>query len=228
MDRLLDAVGVTSGTRLLEIGTGWGALAARAAGRGAQVTTLTLSREQQSAARRRAQDEGVAERVDVQLCDYRDATGRYDAVVSIEMLEAVGEDYWPTFFTSVDRLVERGGRVGLQTIVFEHARMVATRKQYTWISKYIFPGGAIPSVRAIESTVAEHTRLVVRDRFHLGRDYARTLREWRTRFDARAADVDALGFDQKFRRMWDFYLAYCEAGFATGYLDDVQVVLEAG
>ena len=105
----------------------------------------------------------------MQLRDYRDATGRYDAVVSVEMLEAVGEDYWPTFFATVDRLVERGGRVGLQTIVFEHARMLATRGQYTWISKYIFPGGAIPSVRAIESTLAEHTRLVVRDRFHFGR-----------------------------------------------------------
>ncbi|MFI5047255.1 MAG: class I SAM-dependent methyltransferase [Acidimicrobiia bacterium] len=227
MDRILDAVRAGPGARLVEIGTGWGALAVRAACRGAHVTTLTLSAEQQAAARRRAQEAGVADRVDVQLRDYRDATGRYDAVVSVEMLEAVGEDYWPVFFSTVDRLVERGGRIGLQTIVFEHARMLATRGQYTWISKYIFPGGAIPSVRAIESTVAEHTRLFVRDRFHFGRDYARTLREWRARFDARADAVDALGFDATFRRMWDFYLAYCEAGFATGYLDDVQLVLEA-
>lgn len=227
MDRILDGVRVGPGVRLLEIGTGWGALAVRAAQRGARVTSLTLSVEQQAAARRRALDAGVADRVDVQLCDYRDATGRYDAVVSVEMLEAVGEDYWPTFFCTVDGLVERGGRVGVQTIVFEHARMVATRGQYTWISKYIFPGGAIPSVRAIESTLASHTRLVIRDRFHFGLDYARTLREWRTRFDARAADVEALGFDRTFRRMWDFYLAYCEAGFATRYLDDVQLVLDA-
>ena len=105
--------------------------------------------------------------------------------------------------------------------------MLATRGQYTWISKYIFPGGAIPSVRAIESTIAEHTRLFVSDRFHFGRNYAQTLHEWRSRFDDRADAVDALGFDATFRRMWDFYLAYCEAGFATGYLDDVQLVLEA-
>jgi cyclopropane-fatty-acyl-phospholipid synthase len=143
------------------------------------------------------------------------------------MLEAVGERYWPTFFSTVDRLVERGGRVGVQTIVFEHARMVATRGQYTWISKYIFPGGAIPSVRALESAVADHTRLVMRDRFHFGRHYVPTLHEWRARFDAHAAEVEALGFDRTFRRMWDFYLAYSEAGFATGYLDDVQLVLDA-
>ena len=142
-------------------------------------------------------------------------------------LEAVGERYWPTFFSKVDELVERGGRVAVQTIVFEHARMIATRGQHTWISKYIFPGGAIPSVRAIESVVAEHTRLVVHDRFHLGLHYATTLREWRSRFTAHAAEVGALGFDRVFRRMWEFYLAYCEAGFATGYLDDVQLVLDA-
>jgi len=227
IDRLLDAVHVRPGTRVLEIGTGWGALAVRAACRGAHVTTLTLSREQQSVARRRANDAGVADRIDVQLRDYRDAQGRYDAVVSVEMLEAVGERYWPTFFSTVDGLVERGGRVGVQTIVFEHARMLATRGQYTWISKYIFPGGAIPSIRAIEGVVAEHTRMVVGDRFHFGRHYATTLRAWRARFDARSAEVEALGFDRTFRRMWDFYLAYSEAGFATGYLDDVQLVLDA-
>ena len=227
IDRLLDAVHVGPGTRVLEIGTGWGALAVRAACRGAHVTTLTLSREQQAVARRRANDAGVSDRIDVQLRDYRDAHGRYDAVVSVEMLEAVGERYWPTFFSTVDGLVERGGRVGIQTIVFEHARMLATRGQYTWISKYIFPGGAIPSIRAIEAVVAEHTRMVVGDRFHFGRHYATTLRAWRARFDAHAAEVEALGFDRAFRRMWDFYLAYSEAGFATGYLDDVQLVLDA-
>ncbi len=113
----------------------------------------------------------------------------------------------------------------MQAIVFEHARMVATRYQYTWIHKYIFPGGLIPSVRAIDATLGEHTRLRITDRFHFGLDYATTLREWRDRFDANADAVDALGFDATFRRMWDFYLAYCEAGFATGYLDDVQLVL---
>jgi cyclopropane-fatty-acyl-phospholipid synthase len=227
IDRILDVVRVRPGTRLLEIGTGWGALAVRAARRGAAVTTLTLSREQQAAARRRAAQEGVGERVDVQLRDYRDAEGSYDAVVSVEMIEAVGERYWPVYFRTIERLLAPGGRAGIQAIVFEHARMLATRAQYTWIHKYIFPGGMIPSVRAIESTLATHTALRTIDRFHFGSDYALTLREWRARFDANAALVDALGFDETFRRMWDFYLAYCEAGFATGYLDDVQLVLAA-
>ena len=227
IDRILDAVRAGPGARLLEIGSGWGALAIRAAKRGASVTTLTISREQQHEARRRVADAGVADRVDVELRDYRDATGAYDAVVSVEMIEAVGERYWPVYFESIERLLAPGGRAGIQAIVLEHARMVATRSQYTWIHKYVFPGGALPSVRAIEQTLAAHTRLRVSDRFHLGPDYATTLREWRARFDAHAAEVDAIGFDHTFRRMWDFYLAYCEAGFATGYLDDVQLVLEA-
>jgi cyclopropane-fatty-acyl-phospholipid synthase len=227
IDRMLDAVHVGPTTRLLEIGTGWGALAVRAAQRGAVVTSLTLSTEQQAAARWRAAEAGVGDRVDVQLCDYRDAEGSFDAVVSVEMIEAVGERYWPEYFTTLERVLASGGRVGIQAIVFEHARMVATRSQYTWIHKYIFPGGLIPSVRAIESTLAEHTGLAVTDAFHFGHDYATTLRAWRSRFDANADAVDALGFDATFRRMWDFYLAYCEAGFATGYLDDVQLVLEA-
>ncbi|HEX5586260.1 MAG TPA: cyclopropane-fatty-acyl-phospholipid synthase family protein [Acidimicrobiia bacterium] len=227
IDRILDCTRVAAGTRLLEIGTGWGALAVRAAERGARVTTVTLSDEQRIAARLRAARHGVADRVDVQLRDYRDVDGRYDAVVSVEMIEAVGERYWPTYFAALERLLAPGGRIGLQSIVFEHARMLATRSQYTWIHKYIFPGGAIPSVRALESTLATHTRLGVVDRFHFGLHYASTLREWRSRFDANADMVDAVGFDGTFRRMWDFYLAYCEAGFATGYLDDVQLVLEA-
>ena len=143
------------------------------------------------------------------------------------MIEAVGERYWPVYFQTIERLLTPGGRAGLQAIVLEHARMVATRYQYTWIHKYIFPGGALPSVRAVEQTLAAHTGLRMADRFHLGPHYAATLREWRARFDANADAVDAMGFDRTFRRMWDFYLAYCEAGFATGYLDDVQLVLEA-
>ena len=212
---------------MLEIGTGWGALAVRAARRGAKVTSLTLSREQQRVARQRASEGGVADRVDVQLRDYRDAEGTYDAVVSVEMVEAVGERYWPVYFQTLERVLAPRGRIGIQAIVLEHARMVATRSQYTWIHKYIFPGGALPSVRAIEATLAAHTGLRTTERLHLGPDYATTLREWRARFDANADAVEVLGFDRTFRRMWDFYLAYCEAGFATGYLDDVQLVLEA-
>ncbi len=225
VDRLLDAVQVGPEKSVVEIGTGWGALAIRAAKRGARVTSLTLSRAQQSLARQRVDAAGVSDRVDIELRDYRAAHGTYDAVVSVEMIEAVGERYWPTYFATLDRLAAPDGKVGIQAIVLEHDRMVATRDQYTWISKYIFPGGALPSVRAITENVREHTKLRITERFAFGASYARTLRAWRERFDAHADDVEALGFDGRFRRMWDFYLAYCEAGFATGYLDVEQLVL---
>ena len=227
VDTLLDATGVGVGTQLLEIGTGWGALAVRAAQRGATVTTFTLSAEQAAVARERAHRAGVSGRVDVQLRDYREADGSYDAIVSVEMIEAVGAEYWPTYFITLDRVLAPGGRIGVQAIVLEHERMLATRDQYTWISKYIFPGGALPSRRAIEETVRDHTALQVDSVTTFGADYARTLRAWREQFDAHATEVDALGFDATFRRMWDFYLAYCEAGFATGYLDVAQIVLSA-
>jgi cyclopropane-fatty-acyl-phospholipid synthase len=227
VDRLLDATGVGLGTQLLEIGTGWGALAVRAAQRGATVTSLTLSREQAELARARAARAGVGARVDVQLRDYREVEGAYDAIVSVEMIEAVGMEYWPTFFTTLERALAPGGRIGLQAILLEHDRMLATRDQCTWINKYVFPGGALPSLRAIDLILHEHTHLRVDETCTFGAQYARTLRCWRERFDAHVEEVDALGFDATFRRMWDFYLAYCEAGFATGYLDVAQLVLSA-
>ena len=225
IDTLLDATGVVLGSHVLEIGTGWGALAIRAAQRGATVTTLTLSDEQAVIARERAQRAGVSGRVDVQVRDYRDVDGRYDAIVSVEMIEAVGSEYWATYFTTLDRALAPDGKVGVQAILLEHDRMLATLDQYTWISKYVFPGGALPSLRAIEDIVRGRTRLRIDSVEAFGADYARTLRAWRERFDAHAREVDALGFDAIFRRMWDFYLAYCEAGFATGYLDVAQIVM---
>ena len=225
VDTLLDATGVGLGSRVLEIGTGWGTLAVRAAQRGATVTTVTLSEEQAVVARECAERAGVAGRVDVQLCDYRDVEGRFDAIVSVEMIEAVGAEYWTTYFRTLDRALAPRGKVGVQAILLAHDRMLATRDQYTWISKYIFPGGALPSLRAIEEIVRGETRLRVDAVDAFGADYARTLRTWREQFDAHAREVDALGFDRTFRRMWDFYLAYCEAGFATGYLDVAQIVM---
>jgi cyclopropane-fatty-acyl-phospholipid synthase len=225
IDGILDLARVRSGMHLLEIGSGWGALAVRAArDRGARVTTLTLSTEQQALARRRAEEAGVADRVDVRLQDYRDAAGQFDAVVSVEMIEAVGEQYWPTYFTALDSLLKPGGRVGLQAITMPHDRMMATRRSYTWIHKYVFPGGIIPSLRAIEDNLAAHTRLSVVERRELGPHYARTLALWRERF---LANWEALSgsFDDTFRRMWEFYLAYCEAGFRAGYLGVSQLGL---
>jgi cyclopropane-fatty-acyl-phospholipid synthase len=227
IDRLLDATGVGPGSRVLEIGTGWGELAIRAAGRGARVLTVTLSAEQRELARLRIAAAGLSDRVEVRLCDYREIEpvgGGYDAILSVEMIEAVGEAYWPTYTAALARLLAPGGQVGLQIITMAHDRLLATRDTYTWIHKYVFPGGLIPSVRAIEE-VAAGSGLAVQDRLDFGADYAETLRRWRSAFNERAAEVAALGFDPIFARTWNFYLAYCEAGFAAGYLDVCQLIL---
>jgi cyclopropane-fatty-acyl-phospholipid synthase len=226
IDRLLDLAGVRAETQLLEIGTGWGELAVRAACRGAQVTTVTLSSEQQAWALRRARQAGVADRVDVQLLDYRQVTGVYDAIVSVEMIEAVGTEFWPTYFATIDRVLAPGGRAALQAITIDHQRLLATKDSYTWIHKYVFPGGIIPSLTAICDAVAGHTALRVRSAGSYGPDYAMTLHRWLARFRSNVSAVRALGFDERFIRMWEFYLAYCEAGFASRYLDVHQLVLE--
>lgn len=225
IDAVLDIAGVTAGTDLLEIGTGWGELAVRAARRGALVTTITLSREQCEHARQCARRAGVADRVDVQLADYRTVAGSFDAIVSVEMLEAVGYLYWPTFFTTVQRLLRPRGRVGLQTITMAHQRMRDTRDSYGWINKYVFPGGIIPSEQAIRDTLHQHTRLRIAGSRHLGGHYATTLRCWRNNFEAAWPQLQSGLFDETFHRMWRFYLAYCEAGFRTGYLDVQQLAI---
>ncbi len=226
IDAVLDAAGVGAGSRVLEIGTGWGSLAIRAARRGATVVSLTISAQQAELARRRIQAAGVADRVEVVLRDYRDEHGRYDAVVSVEMIEAVGEKYWPTYFAKLDEVLVPGGRAAIQAILLEHHRMLATRNTYTWIHKYIFPGGLLPSVEAIEGVLHDHTSLRLSAALHIGPHYAQTLRLWRERFLGNWPQVEQLGFDVNFRRMWEFYLAYCEAGFRSGYLDDAILTLE--
>ena len=228
VDRLLAATGGGAGTELLEIGTGWGELSLRAAGRGARVHSITLSEEQRALAIDRVRAAGLEDLVTIDLCDYRDVRGRYDAVVSVEMIEAVGYRYWPEYFAVLDRHLKPGGKVGLQAITMPHDRMLASRDTFTWIHKYIFPGGLIPSVTAIEQNVFAHTSMRVTDRFAFGQHYAETLRLWRERFESRADEVEALGFDETFRRMWSLYLAYSEAGFSSGYLDVHQLVLEKG
>jgi cyclopropane-fatty-acyl-phospholipid synthase len=228
IDRLLDGVRVGRGSRLLEIGTGWGELALRAARRGATVHTITLSEEQRDLALRRVAQAGLSDRVTIELCDYRHVSGTFDAVVSVEMIEAVGAAFWPEYFRVLVSRVRRGGRVGLQAITMPHDRMRASRDTYTWIHKYIFPGGLCPSVEAIEDTARRHTTLRLADRFAFGAHYAETLRLWRRRFEAEAeaGAVAELGFDATFRRMWSLYLAYSEAGFRSGYLNVHQFLFD--
>ncbi|MBY0290442.1 MAG: class I SAM-dependent methyltransferase [Mycobacteriaceae bacterium] len=222
IERILDAAGVRSGSRVLEIGTGWGELCIRAAMRGAHVRSITLSAEQQRLARQRVAEAGLSDLVEIDLCDYRDVEGSYDAVLSIEMIEAVGYPFWPTYFQTLDRLVAPEGRVAIQAITMPHDRMLASRNTYTWIQKYIFPGGLLPSTEAILGITESTTRLRTVDMFSLRPHYAETLRLWRERFVGRQDALAELGFDDVFKRMWELYLAYSEAGFRSGYLDVYQ------
>ncbi|MFQ6171424.1 class I SAM-dependent methyltransferase [Oryzobacter sp. R7] len=225
VESVLDAASVREGSRVLEIGTGWGELAIRAARRGATVVSVTLSAEQRALAMERIAAAGVADRVEVLLQDYREVTGRFDAVVSVEMIEAVGEEYWGTYFQKIDDVLAPGGAVAIQAILMEHHRLLATRGSFGWIQKYIFPGGLIPSMQAIHEVTRDATSLRVERVHAFGTDYAETLRRWRETFDNRWPEIRTLGFDETFRRMWEFYLAYCEAGFATHYLDVAQIRL---
>ena len=226
VDAILDAADVTSGSRVLEIGTGWGTLAVRAAQRGATVTTVTLSVEQAALAQERVDDAGVADRVEIAVRDYRDQDGEFDAVVSVEMIEAVGEEYWPTYVEKIDSLLAPGGKAAIQAILIADHRLEATRHTYTWIHKYIFPGGMLPSTDALGRVLRRHTSLHISNIRPMGLHYAHTLRLWREKFVANWDHVQELGFDDRFFRMWEFYLAYCEAGFRTGYLDVAQIRIE--
>lgn len=228
IESILDAAGVTAGSRVLEIGTGWGELAIRAARRGATVRSVTLSSEQQTLARSRFADavaaEGLrADAVQVDLLDYRAVEGQYDAVVSVEMIEAVGYEYLPSYFTTIDRVLAPGGKVAIQAITMPHDRMLATRRTWTWIHKYIFPGGFLPSTEQLEEVTRENTSLRLAARKTFGLHYAETLRQWDTTFAAAHDQVLSVGFDDIFLRMWHFYLEYSRAGFASGYIDVQQL-----
>jgi cyclopropane-fatty-acyl-phospholipid synthase len=224
--RIADGAGLTAGMHVLEIGSGWGGFALYAAGElGCRVTSVTISREQHDLARERVRAAGLEHLVDIQMRDYRDIAGQYDAVVSIEMLEAVGAEYYTTYFEAVDRALRPGGRFSLQVITFPDVAYEAQRQGANWIQTYIFPGGLCPSLAVIEQSL-HGTRLLLRDARDIGPHYATTLRAWRTRFLANLDAVRAQGFDDRFVRMWEYYLALCEAGFATGISQDHQIVME--
>jgi cyclopropane-fatty-acyl-phospholipid synthase len=222
IDLLLDEAAVGPGTRLLEVGTGWGELCIRAAARGAHVRSVTPSDRQSWLARQRIAAAGKSDRVRIDVCDYRDIDGHYDAVISVEMVEAVGHRSWPDFLSTLGRLVIPGGHVVIQAITMPHADMLATRNSKTWIQKYIFPGGLLPSTRAIAGITERRTALRTVDMASLRPHYAETLRLWRERFTQRRNKLAQLGFDEVFGRMWELYLAYSEAGFRSGYLDVYQ------
>ena len=229
--RALRMVDVKPGQRLLEIGCGWGALAEMATTEfGARLVGVTLSTEQLAWARARMSRCGVAERADLRLQDYRDigrdglADQSFDAICSIEMIEAVGREYWPTYFATVARLLKTGGRACIQSIVIDDEFFERYLQSTDFIQQYIFPGGCLPSPGAFRAQ-AEQAGLKVIDEFCFGQDYARTLQEWRQAFMAREHEVLALGFDRRFMRIWEFYLAYCEAAFAERNTDVVQYTL---
>jgi cyclopropane-fatty-acyl-phospholipid synthase len=223
---IADGAGLTAGQHVLEIGSGWGGFALYAAGEiGCRVTSITISAEQHMLARARVRAAGLEDVVDIQLRDYRDIEGTYDAVVSIEMLEAVGAEYFETFFRACDAALLPGGRLSLQSITFPDAAYERQLRGANWIQTYIFPGGLCPSLAVIERSTRD-TRLLVTSVRDIGPDYVRTLRAWRTRFLERVEDVRALGFDERFIRMWEYYLALSEAGFAAGISQDLQIVFE--
>jgi cyclopropane-fatty-acyl-phospholipid synthase len=222
IDQLLDAAKVGHRTRLLEIGTGWGELCIRAAARGADVRSVTFSDRQQWLARQRVAAAARSDRVRIDLCDYREIDGRYDAVISVGMIEAMGYRFWPDYFRLLERLVKPDGRVVIQAITMPHTRMLATRNTHTWIQKYIFPGGLIPSARAILRITERQTGLRPVDMLSLGEHYGETLRLWRERFMQRRKTLAHIGFDEVFSRMWELYLAHAEAGFRSGYLNVYQ------
>ena len=226
--RIADGAGLQPGQHVLEIGTGWGGFALYAAGeRGCRVTTVTISKEQHALATERVRAAGLEDLVEVRLQDYRDIEGTYDAIVSIEMLEAVGAEYFATYFEVCDRALVPGGRLSLQSITFPDATYDRQLRGANWIQTYIFPGGLCPSLSVIERATRD-TQLLITGVTDIADSYVRTLRAWRERFMSRTEDVRALGFDDRFVRMWEYYLALSEAGFATGVCQDLQLVLEKG
>ena len=212
-------------SNLLEIGCGWGGFAEYAASEiGCKVTALTISNEQLAFARERIASKGLSDRVEVRFQDYRDVTEKFDRIASIEMFEAVGEQYWPAYFSKVRDCLTPGGLAGLQIITIDDRSFESYRKGVDFIQRYVFPGGMLPSPSALKRQVSQ-AGLSWKTNVEFGLDYAETLARWRDRFQSAWPEIREMGFDERFRRLWDFYLAYCEAGFRTGNVDVTQLTL---
>ena len=224
-EKLLDDMGARPGDHILEIGCGWGGFAEYAAReRGMKITGLTLSPAQQAFAEARMARAGLSGQVEIKLQDYRDERGLYDGIASIEMFEAVGEAYWPTYFDALRARLKPGRNATLQIITIAERRWPLYRKSVDFIQKYIFPGGMLPSPSALRAEV-ERAGLRLKHHFEFGQSYSQTLRRWHERFNARWDEVARLGFDDRFRRMWNFYLTSCAGAFAGGNCDVTQVTL---
>lgn len=215
LELVCDKLGLGAGDHVVEIGTGWGGFAVHAATtRGCRVTTTTISDEQHAYATARVAEAGVADRVTVLKKDYRDVRGQYDALVSLEMIEAVGWRDFPTFFAACDRLLKPDGAMLLQAITMDDRAYEVEKASRSFIREHIFPGGSLPSLEVVARNVAAQTTLQLAHFEDLTRDYVRTLRAWRENVDLRAAELEVRGYDERFRRLWRMYLAYCEGGFA--------------
>lgn len=225
-DRIAGLLALSDRHRLLDLGCGWGGFAMRAAAQhGCRVVGLTLSRRQALHARAQARGRRLDDRVEIRLGDYRDLRGRFDRIASIEMLEAVGEAYWPTYFQVLCDCLAPGGVAALQVITIDDARFSAYRKRPDFIQRYIFPGGMLPSPTALSQEIGG-AGLRVTDTFSFGASYATTLACWQERFQQSWPSIRSLGFPSRFKRMWEYYLAYCEAGFRAGVLDVRQLRVE--
>ena len=218
MRRVLDGLELSGGETLLEIGCGWGALACAAAKQGARVKAITISAEQLAGARERIAAAGLNDRVDVRFEDYRDTPGSFDRVVSIEMIEAVGEENWPLFFSTVGERLRPGGLAMIQAITIREDAFAQYRRNPDFIQRYIFPGGMLPTVELMRQRAGE-AGLAFETIERFGTSYAATLADWRRRFEAAWPEIAKLGFDERFRRMWRYYLTYCEIGFERGLID---------
>lgn len=223
---LVEAIGIKKDDRVLEIGCGWGGFAEFAAREvGAHVTCLTISREQFNFAKQRIKNAGLEDKVEIKFQDYRDETGQYDHIASIEMFEAVGEKYWPTFFDKVRNCLKPGGTAGLQIITINDRDFEKYRAEPDFIQKHVFPGGMLPSPSILDGVTHQAGLNHLRERI-FAQDYARTLAEWRKSFLTSWENIKELGFDERFRRLWEFYLHYCEAGFNSEYIDVRQIIYQ--
>ncbi|MEX2422273.1 MAG: cyclopropane-fatty-acyl-phospholipid synthase family protein [Actinomycetota bacterium] len=224
--RLAEKVRLHADVHVLEIGCGWGGFAAFAARTyGCRVTGITLSEEQARAARARIRRDGLEDLVEIRIVDYRRVEGSFDRIVSIEMLEAVGHRYLGTYFETIDRLLAPDGLAAIQVITIPEQRYDNYRRRPDFIQRYIFPGGHLPSLEAMSGAMGRNGDLFVDEVDNIGMHYAETLRRWRERFLTNVDEVRALGFDDRFVRMWEFYLAYCEGAFLARYINDLQLVL---